>query len=183
MQGRVRQNNKITRRRVRRATRPRTPHDQRTNWAARHCPRTNRGQRLAFGATCPAKGKAAGQVMSWCNMQAVAVHLAEISKAVDPDAHAVMILDQARWHISAKVAIPDNITLLRLPPRSPEFNPVENIWQNLCDNWLSNRIFQSYADIAALCCEVCNKLIERPWKIMSIGTANGRRNSDQCTLV
>ncbi len=33
------------------------------------------------------------------------------------------------------------------------------------DNWLSNRIFQSYDDIVALCCEAWNKLIERPWKI------------------
>ena len=101
--------------------------------------------------------------------QAMAAHLAEISKAVDPGAHAVVILDQAGWHMSAKLAIPDNITLLPLPPRSPELNPVENIWQFMRGNWLSNRIFQSYEDIVALCCEAWNKLIERPWKIISIG--------------
>jgi transposase len=106
----------------------------------------------------------------------MAAHLAEISKAVDPGAHAVVILDQAGWHMSAKLAIPDNITLLPLPSRSPELNPVENIWQFMRDNWLSNRIFQSYEDIVALCCEAWNKLIERPWKIISIGMrewANG----------
>ncbi len=99
----------------------------------------------------------------------MATHLAEISKAVDPGAHAVVILDQAGWHMSAKLAIPDNITLLPLPSRSPELNPVENpgsspgqaIWQFMRDNWLSNRIFQSYEDIVALCCEAWNKLIER----------------------
>ncbi len=97
------------------------------------------------------------------------LHLAEISKAVDPGAHAVVIVDQAGWHMSAKLTIPDNITLLPLPPRSPELNPVENVWQFMRDNWLSNRIFQSYEDIVALCCEAWNKLIERPWKITSIG--------------
>ncbi len=71
--------------------------------------------------------------------------------------------------MSAKLAIPDNITLMPLPPRSPELNPVENIWQFMRENWLSNRIFQSYDDIVALCCEAWNKLIERPWNIISIG--------------
>ena len=85
--------------------------------------------------------------MPWCDTQAMAAHLAEISKAVDPGTHAVVIVDQAGWHMSAKLDIPDNITLLPLPPRSPELNPVENIWQFLRDNWLSNRIFQSYEDI------------------------------------
>ncbi len=156
-EARVGQKNKITRRWARRGTRPRAPHDQRTKWA------------YIFGAICPAKGKGAGLVMPWCDTQAMAAHLAEISKAVDPGAHAVVILDQAGWHMSAKLAIPDNITLLPLPSRSPELNPVENIWQFMRDNWLSNRIFQSYEDIVALCCEAWNKLIERPWKIISIG--------------
>jgi putative transposase len=96
-------------------------------------------------------------------------HLTEISAAVDPGAHAVVIVDQAGWHMSPKLNIPDNITLLSLPPRSPELNPVENVWQFMRDNWLSNRIFRSYDDIVALCCEAWNRLIDQPWTIMSIG--------------
>ncbi len=107
--------------------------------------------------------------MPWCDTPAMAAHLAEISKAVDPGAHGVVFVDQAGWHMSAKLAIPDNITLMPLPPRSPELNPVENIWQFMRENWLSNRMFQSYDEIVALCCEAWNKLIERPWKIISIG--------------
>ena len=64
---------------------------------------------------------------------------------------------------------PDNITVLALPPRSPELNPVENVWQFMRDNWLSNRIFKSYEDIVALCCQAWNNLIDQPWKIMSLG--------------
>jgi putative transposase len=65
-----------------------------------------------------------------------------------------VILDQAGWHLSAKLAVPENITLLPLPlpPRSPELNPQENIRQFLRDNWLSNRVFTSYDDIVAHCC-------------------------------
>ena len=121
-------------------------------------------------AICPAKGKGAGLVMPWCDTDAMAAHLIEISAAVDPGAHAVLIVDQAGWHLTPKLAIPDNITVLALPPRSPELNPVENVWQfSMRDNWLSNRIFKSYEDIVALCCQAWNNLIDQPWKIMSLG--------------
>ncbi len=51
---------------------------------------------------------------------------------------AVVLLDQAGWHGSEELEVPDNITLFPLPPRSPERNPVENVWQFIRDNWLSN---------------------------------------------
>ena len=56
--------------------------------------------------------------------------------------------------------------------QSPELNPVENVWQFMRDNWLSNRIFKSYEDIVALCCQAWNNLIDQPWKIMSLGESN-----------
>jgi hypothetical protein len=48
-------------------------------------------------------------------------------------------------------------------------NPVENLWQFLRDNWLSNRVFPSYRAILDHCCHAWNKLIAQPWIIMSIG--------------
>ena len=91
------------------------------------------------------------------------------------NAHAVVILDQAGGHTTDKtdkLETPANITLLPLPPRSPELNPVENIWQFMRDNWLSNKVFKSQDDIVTLSCEASNKLIEQPWKIMSIRLRN-----------
>jgi transposase len=107
--------------------------------------------------------------MPFADTQAMQAHLAEIGRAVDPDAHAVLMLDQAGWHMSARLVVPDNITLLPLPPRSPELNPVENVWQFMRDNWLSNRIFRSYEDIVDHCCEAWNKLADQPWRIMTLG--------------
>ncbi len=159
-EGRIGQKNKITRRWARRGSRPRAPHDQRTKWV------------YIFGAICPAKGTAAGLVMPYCDTHAMQAHLQEISQAVESGAHAVLILDQAGWHMSAKLVAPDNITLLPLPPRSPELNPVENVWQFMRDNWLSNRVFQNYDDILDHCCEAWNKLAGQPWRIMSIGMRN-----------
>jgi transposase len=96
-------------------------------------------------------------------------HLAEISAMVAPGAHAVVLMDRAGWHLSGALEVPDNITLMPLPPRSPELNPVENVWQYLRDNWLSNRVFENYDDILDHCCTAWKCLIERPWKIMTIG--------------
>ena len=97
------------------------------------------------------------------------LHLAEIATEVAPGAHAVLVLDQAGWHLSRRLVVPPNITLVALPPKCPELNPVENIWQFMRENWLSNRVFKSYEDIVALCCDAWNNLVDRPWKIMSIG--------------
>lgn len=68
-----------------------------------------------------------------------------------------------------KLDCPSDITLLPLPPRSPELNSMENIWQFLRENWLSNRIFKTRNDIIGHCCDAWNALANRPWKIISIG--------------
>jgi len=99
-------------------------------------------------------------------------HLEEISSQVAPGAHAVLMVDRAGWHLTDKLEIPDNIALLPLPPRAPELNPMENVWQFMRDNWLSNRVFKSHEDIVDHCCEAWNKLTDQPWRIISIGTRN-----------
>jgi hypothetical protein len=156
-EARIGQKNKTTRRWAKRGTRPSAPHDQRTRSA------------YIFGAICPKQGKAAALVMPWCDTHAMNQHLIEISRNVDENAHAVLIMDQAGWHMSNNLVVPENITILPLPPKSPELNPVENIWQFMRDNWLSNRIFKSYEDIVDHCCYAWRTLQDRPWNIMSIG--------------
>jgi transposase len=107
--------------------------------------------------------------MPRCNTAAMNEHLLEISAQVAPDAHAVLLLDQAGWHIARDLKIPANITLMPLPAKCPELNPVENIWQFMRQNWLSNRIFNSYNDILNHCSDAWNKLADQPWRVMSIG--------------
>ena len=96
------------------------------------------------------------------------LHFNEIATKVSPDAHAIVLLDQAGWHGAKGLKVPSNISLLRLPPRAPELNSQENIWQFMRQNWLSNRIFKSFDDIVDHCCYAWNTLIDQPWKIMSI---------------
>ena len=97
------------------------------------------------------------------------LHLAEISRMVSPGRHAVLLLDQAGWHLSGEVAVPDNITLLPLPAKCPELNVMENVWQFMRDNWLSNRVFRDDDEIVGHCCFYWSPLIEMPWRIMSTG--------------
>ena len=97
------------------------------------------------------------------------LHLAEIATQVAPGAIAALLVDQAGWHMSKSLVVPLNIVIVPLPPKCPELNPQENIWQFLRDNWLSNRVFKSYDDIVDHCCYAWNTLVDRPWKIMSIG--------------
>ena len=104
-----------------------------------------------FGAVCPSEGKAAALIMPICNTAAMNHHLCEISSQVAADAHAVVILDGAGWHSSQGLVVPGNITLLALPPYSPELNPVERIWHYLRSHWLANSVFPSLADIMDAC--------------------------------
>ncbi|MGI4946597.1 MAG: IS630-like element ISAli3 family transposase, partial [Janthinobacterium lividum] len=67
--------------------------------------------------------------------------------------------------------VPGNITLLRPQPYSPELNPVENIWEYLRSNKLSNSVFDTYDTIVDRCCTAWNWLTETPDRIRSIASA------------
>jgi transposase len=156
-EARVGQKNKITRRWARRGSRPAAPSDQRT------------ASTYIFGAICPKDGKAVGLILPWCNTAMMNLHLAAISADVAPGRHAALLLDQAGWHLSTKLAVPDNITIVPLPPKCPELNAQENVWQFMRDNWLSNRVFETVDALLDHCCDAWNKLEAQPWTIMSVG--------------
>jgi len=102
-------------------------------------------------------------------------HLNEVSLVVAKGAHAVLLLDRAGWHTTGKLIIPKNITLVFLPSRAPELNPVENIWQYLRHNWLSKRVFDTYEAIVETACEAWRKLMAQPDTITSIGRRDWAR--------
>jgi len=153
---RVGQKNKLTYRWARKGSRPRAAHDQRTQ------------STYLFGAVCPDRGAGAALVLPACNCEAMQLHLDEIATKVALGAHAIILLDQAGWHGAKALVVPNNISLVPLPPGAPELNGQENIWQFMRQNWLSNRIFKSFDDIVDHCCYAWNTLIDQPWKVMSI---------------
>jgi hypothetical protein len=139
-----------------RGTRPRAPRDRRYSWA------------YLFGAVCPERAVGAALVLPYANTAAMSLHLAEIGCQVRPGAHAVLVLDGAGWHGAAALVLPENITLLPLPPYSPELNPVENVWQYLRQNQLSLRVWPDYEAIVETCCRAWNALMAMPDRIASI---------------
>jgi hypothetical protein len=155
-EARVGQQGTLTRIWAKRGTRPRAPRDRRYAWA------------YLFGAICPARMTGAALVMPCANGAAMAQHLHEISLCVAAGAHAVVVLDGAGYHGAATLSVPDNITLLPLPPKSPELNPVENVWEYLRQNWLALRVWADYEAIVDTCCAAWNALIRRPERIASI---------------
>lgn len=156
-EARIGQKNGVVRQWARRGTRPRQPADQRYKNA------------YLFGAICPARGTGAALALPYADTDAMQLHLNEISRHVARRAHAVLLLDRAGWHTTAKLKVPKNITLIFLPSRSPELNPVENVWQYLRANRLSNRVFESYDAIIDAACEAWRSLIAEPKAITSIG--------------
>ncbi len=155
-EARVGQQGTLTRIWARRGSRPRAPRDRRYSWA------------YLFGAVCPERAIGAGLVLPYANAEAMSLHLEEISRHVRPGAHAVLVLDGAGWHSATTLVIPANITLLPLPPYSPELNPIENVWQYLRQNQLSLRIWDDYAAIVDTCCKAWNALVAMPDRLASI---------------
>lgn len=121
-----------------------------------------------FGAVCPATGATAAYVTPKANAWAFQLHLDEIARHVAEGAHAVLVLDGAGWHGAHALAVPDNITLLPLPPYSPELNPIENVWQYLRQNFLSNRVFEDYDAIVDACCKAWCAFIDVPDVVRSV---------------
>lgn len=122
-----------------------------------------------FGAICPKRGTGAALMLPKANTHAMQLHVDEISKYVARKAHAVVLMDRAGWHRAGDLEVPKNLTIILLPSRSPELNPVENVWQYLRANFLSNRVFESYEAILDAGCDAWNQLIDRPDVITSIG--------------
>jgi transposase len=159
-EARVGQKGTLTRLWAKRGTRPRALRDTRYEWA------------YLFGAVCPERGVGAAIVMPFADGHAMSAHLEEIARHVAPDAHAVLVLDGAGWHISDDLKIPNNITLLTQPAYAPELNPVENVWEYLRQNKLAHRLYDSYEAIVEACCTAWNDLIATPERIVTITRRN-----------
>jgi hypothetical protein len=153
----------LTRIWAKRGTRPRAPRDQRYEWA------------YIFGAVCPERRTTAALVLPAANSEGLTLHLAEISRQVSLDAHAAVVFDGAGYHIAKDLVVPDNITLIRLPPRSPELNPMENVWEYVRGNRLAITVFRDYDDIVDKTSDGWMFFANDPDRVASITTRSWAR--------
>jgi transposase len=108
--------------------------------------------------------------MPAANAEAMSLHLAVIGRKVAPGSHAALVLDGAGYHIADALAVPDNVTIVRLPPYAPELNPIENVWQYLRANKLAITVFDGYDDIVDKACTAWNFFADDPHRVASITT-------------
>jgi transposase len=116
----------------------------------------------------PATGDAFALVMPHVSTEAMSVFLAEFAATIPPDNHAVMVLDQAGWHGARALRVPDNVTLVPLPPYCPDLNPVERLWLHLRERFLSQRSLADLDAVITACCQAWNAVANEPERIRSL---------------
>ena len=117
---------------------------------------------------CPARDAGVALVMTRLDTAAMNLFLVELSQAVAPGAHGIVLMDKAGWHTASELRVPENLTLVFLPPYSPELNPIERLWLHLRDNRLSHCVFQTTEGIIDGCCQAWNWLLAETGRIRSL---------------
>lgn len=97
-----------------------------------------------YGAVEPATGESAALIAPNVNTGTMNAFLEILAEEIKPGEHFVLVMDQAGWHKSKGLELPEGVTVLLLPPYSPELNPVENLWHHLRSHYLSNRAYEGY---------------------------------------
>jgi transposase len=106
--------------------------------------------------------------MPHANTEVMQEFLDRFAATVADDDHVVMMLDQAGWHASGDLRVPDNITPVPLPAYSPELNPVERVWLFLKERFLSHRLHADYDAIVDAACQAWNRLKNEAGRIKSL---------------
>lgn len=82
--------------------------------------------------------------------------------------HVVMVWDQAGFHTSEMVNVPDNVTIVPLPPYSPQLNPIEKLWQYLRHHHWANRVYEDYDALRMAAIDAWQNTCLDPKKVKSI---------------
>ena len=116
-----------------------------------------REYRYAYGAVSPYDGDSFFLILPYCNTACMNIFLRELSAACPKD-YILLAVDRAAWHKAKSLEIPDNIRLLFLPPRTPELNPIEQIWKEIRKLGFKNKTFQSLEKVIDQLCVTINSL-------------------------
>lgn len=121
-----------------------------------------------LGAACPETGQSVGLLAPELNTKMVNKFFEQFAAEVDPDVHVVMIWDQAGFHRSHELDVPANVTLIELPPYSPELNPMENLWHYLRAHHWSNRRYADYDELRQAACDAWHESCLEPEIVQSV---------------
>jgi hypothetical protein len=141
-------------------------------WLKGRRPPGRRDKRFAsaylFAAVAPATGAEVALVLPEATAVTMNLFLAEFGRRLPEGVHAALILDRAGWHGAKELNVPANVTVVPLPPYSPQLNPVERVWLDLRERCLSLRVLKDYRAIVDACCAAWNRLAAEPGRIRSL---------------
>jgi len=157
-EARVGQRGTLTRTWALKGTRPRLKRQQQFEYA------------YIFGSVCAKSDKAIGLIVPSVNTHAMQLHLDQIAAETPSGRHAILVLDRAAWHTTKRLNTHQKITLIYLPPASPELNPTEQVWRQLREDSLANRSFADYEDISVCACNAWNQFVGQPGAIKKLCT-------------
>jgi hypothetical protein len=120
-----------------------------------------------FTAVCPALGRMTSLILPWANTEMMNIFLRQVAEDFS-SYFILMLVDQAGWHTSQKLELPENIRLIMLPPRSPELNPPEHIWEDLREKHFANKAFRDLDGVEDTLCQGLNDLARDPQKLRSM---------------
>ena len=132
---------------------------------------TGRESLYVLTAACPASGSACGLIMPELNTAVINQYLEQFSRQLAPGVRAVLLWDNAGYHVSRGLVVPSNVSLIGLLPYSPELNPVENLWHYLRSHYWSNRVFPDYESLREAAMEAWRKVCLDPEKIKTVCAA------------
>jgi DDE superfamily endonuclease len=121
-----------------------------------------------FAASRPGTDAAFALALPAANLAAMNLFLEAFARQLEPGVHAALLLDGAGWHGSPRLVVPANVTLLPLPPYSPELNPVERIWLYLRERFLSHRVLADYQAVLDAACGAWNALVAESGRLASL---------------
>lgn len=94
----------------------------------------------AYAAVSVADGVLDSLIPPYVNGTCMQLFIDEVA-ARYPEDRIVMVMDGAGWHQG--LTPPSNLRLVKLPPYSPELNPVEQLWAEIREKYFHNRVFDS----------------------------------------
>ena len=121
-----------------------------------------------FAACRPGTDQAFALALPEATTKTMNLFLDGFARQLEPGIHAALILDRAGWHGAAALEVPANVTLVHLPPYSPELNPVERVWLYLRERFLSHRVLADYEAVLDTACDAWNALAGEIGRLASL---------------
>jgi len=105
-----------------------------------------------FGAVDPIRGDNSFIIAPNCNTAWTSAFFDVVSRRF-PNDYIIMVGDNAGWHKSKSLVIPDNMELLHIPAYTPEMNPTEQVWDEVREKDFKNQFFNTLKSVTDQLCK------------------------------